>query len=68
MAIKFIDKKYVEPDDLVMLEREIQIMKKVKHKNVSRLGLPHTCMFNTFACKRCFAWKVCLSVKTRSPL
>lgn len=33
-AVKIIDKKYVDKDDLVLLTREIDIMKQVAHKNV----------------------------------
>eukprot|EP01117_Protostelium_nocturnum_P018716 TRINITY_DN788_c0_g1_i1.p1 TRINITY_DN788_c0_g1~~TRINITY_DN788_c0_g1_i1.p1 ORF type:complete len:360 (+),score=126.75 TRINITY_DN788_c0_g1_i1:236-1315(+) len=36
-AIKFIEKKYVDQQDLLLLSREIEIMKKVNHKNVLRL-------------------------------
>lgn len=34
-AIKFIDKKFVDKDDLVLLSREIDIMKQVDHPNVN---------------------------------
>jgi calcium/calmodulin-dependent protein kinase I len=33
-AVKFIDKKFVDQEDLVLLSREIDIMKKVSHENV----------------------------------
>jgi len=33
-ALKFIDKKYVDKEDLVLLSREIEIMKRVNHPNV----------------------------------
>jgi len=36
-AIKFIEKKYVDKQDLVLLGREIDIMKKVNHPNVLKL-------------------------------
>jgi len=36
-AIKVIDKKYVDKDDLVLLTREIDIMKQVDHKNILSL-------------------------------
>jgi len=36
-AVKFIDKKFVDQDDLVLLSREIDIMKKVSHENVLSL-------------------------------
>jgi len=36
-AVKFIDKKFVDKDDLMLLSREIDIMKQVKHKNVLSL-------------------------------
>jgi len=36
-AVKFIDKKYVDQEDLVLLSREIDIMKKVSHDNVLSL-------------------------------
>jgi len=36
-AIKFIEKKYVDKTDLVLLGREIDIMKKVDHPNVLKL-------------------------------
>jgi len=36
-AIKFIEKKYVDKTDLVLLGREIEIMKKVNHANVLKL-------------------------------
>jgi len=36
-AIKFIEKKFVDQQDLVLLGREIEIMKRVMHKNVLRL-------------------------------
>eukprot|EP01116_Phalansterium_solitarium_P021315 TRINITY_DN657_c0_g2_i1.p1 TRINITY_DN657_c0_g2~~TRINITY_DN657_c0_g2_i1.p1 ORF type:complete len:329 (-),score=88.56 TRINITY_DN657_c0_g2_i1:287-1273(-) len=36
-AIKFVDKKAVEPQDLMLLAREIDIMKKVSHPNVLKL-------------------------------
>jgi len=36
-ALKFIDKKFVDSEDLVLLRREIDIMKKVSHKNVLSL-------------------------------
>lgn len=34
-AVKIIEKKFVEPQDLMLLAREIEIMKKVNHDNVS---------------------------------
>jgi len=37
VAIKYIEKKFVDPQDLVLLSREIDIMKKIQHKNVLRL-------------------------------
>lgn len=37
VAIKMIDKQIVDPQDLVLLAREIDIMKKVKHPNVLNL-------------------------------
>lgn len=37
VAIKCIDKSYVDNQDLVLLAREIDIMKKVKHPNVLNL-------------------------------
>jgi len=36
-AIKFIEKKFVDKDDLVLLSREIEIMKRVNNKNVLSL-------------------------------
>jgi len=36
-AIKFIEKKYVDKNDLLLLGREIDIMKKVNHANVLKL-------------------------------
>ncbi|PRP84350.1 hypothetical protein PROFUN_07651 [Planoprotostelium fungivorum] len=36
-AVKFIEKKFVDQQDLVLLGREIEIMKRVMHKNVLRL-------------------------------
>jgi len=36
-ALKFIDKKYVDRDDMLLLSREIDIMKKVDHPNVLSL-------------------------------
>eukprot|EP01114_Cavostelium_apophysatum_P001040 TRINITY_DN1089_c0_g1_i1.p1 TRINITY_DN1089_c0_g1~~TRINITY_DN1089_c0_g1_i1.p1 ORF type:complete len:345 (-),score=100.48 TRINITY_DN1089_c0_g1_i1:89-1123(-) len=36
-AIKFIEKQYVDKQDLVLLGREIDIMKKVSHPNVLNL-------------------------------
>jgi len=36
-ALKFIDKKFVDAEDLLMLSREIDIMKKIDHKNVLSL-------------------------------
>jgi len=36
-AIKFIEKKFVDKQDLVLLAREIDIMKKVSHPNVLKL-------------------------------
>jgi len=36
-AIKFIEKKYVDKQDLVLLGREIEIMKKLSHPNVLKL-------------------------------
>jgi calcium/calmodulin-dependent protein kinase I len=37
VAVKCIDKAYVDNQDLVLLSREIDIMKKVKHPNVLNL-------------------------------
>jgi calcium/calmodulin-dependent protein kinase I len=37
VAIKFIEKKFVDQEELKLLEREIDIMKKVNHRNVLRL-------------------------------
>jgi len=37
VALKFIDKKFVDAEDLLMLSREIEIMKKVDNKNVLSL-------------------------------
>jgi len=37
VALKFVDKKYVDEEDLKLLSREIEIMKKVSHKNVLSL-------------------------------
>jgi len=37
VAIKFIEKKFVDKQDLVLLAREIDIMKKVDHANVLKL-------------------------------
>lgn len=37
VAIKFIEKKFVDQEELKLLEREIDIMKKVQHRNVLRL-------------------------------
>jgi len=37
VAIKFIDKKYVEKQDLIFVAREIDILKKVNHPNVLKL-------------------------------
>jgi len=37
-AVKFIDKKFVDRSDLMLLAREIDIMKKVDHPNVLRLN------------------------------
>jgi len=37
VAIKFIEKKFVDPEELKLLGREIDIMKKVQHRNVLRL-------------------------------
>jgi len=36
-AIKFIEKKFVDKQDLMLLAREIDIMKKVQHANVLQL-------------------------------
>jgi len=36
-AIKFIEKKYVDKQDLLLLGREIEIMKKLEHNNVLKL-------------------------------
>jgi len=36
-AIKFIEKKYVDKQDLLLLGREIEIMKKLEHSNVLKL-------------------------------
>jgi len=36
-ALKFIDKKYVDREDMLLLTREIDIMKKVDHENVLSL-------------------------------
>jgi calcium/calmodulin-dependent protein kinase I len=36
-AIKFIQKKFVDAEDLALLSREIDIMKKVDHGNILRL-------------------------------
>jgi len=36
-AVKFIEKKFVDQQDLILLGREIEIMKRVMHKNVLRL-------------------------------
>jgi calcium/calmodulin-dependent protein kinase I len=37
VAIKFIEKKFVDKQDLVLLGREIEIMKKIHHPNVLSL-------------------------------
>jgi calcium/calmodulin-dependent protein kinase I len=37
VAIKFIEKKFVDKQDLVLLAREIDIMKKVDHPNILKL-------------------------------
>jgi len=37
VAVKFIDKKYVDKEDLLLLSREIEIMKRVKHENILAL-------------------------------
>jgi len=37
VAIKFIEKKFVDQEELKLLGREIDIMKKVNHRNVLRL-------------------------------
>jgi len=37
VAIKFIEKKFVDKQDLMLLAREIDIMKKVDHANVLKL-------------------------------
>jgi calcium/calmodulin-dependent protein kinase I len=37
VAIKFIEKKFVDQEELKLLGREIDIMKKVQHRNVLRL-------------------------------
>jgi len=37
IAIKFIEKKFVDQEELKLLGREIDIMKKVNHRNVLRL-------------------------------
>jgi len=37
IAIKFIEKKFVDKQDLMLLAREIDIMKKVDHPNVLKL-------------------------------
>jgi len=37
VAIKFIEKKFVDKQDLMLLAREIDIMKKVDHNNVLKL-------------------------------
>jgi len=37
VAIKFIEKKFVDKQDLMLLAREIDIMKKVDHPNVLKL-------------------------------
>jgi calcium/calmodulin-dependent protein kinase I len=37
VAIKFIEKKFVDQEELKLLQREIDIMKKVQHRNVLRL-------------------------------
>jgi len=36
-AVKFIDKKFVDKQDLMLLAREIDIMKRVRHDNVLSL-------------------------------
>ena len=37
MAIKFIEKKYVSSKDIDLVDREIEIMKKLEHKNIIKL-------------------------------
>jgi serine/threonine protein kinase len=37
VAIKFIEKKIIGQEDMAMLAREIDIMKKVSHDNVLKL-------------------------------
>lgn len=37
VAVKFIEKKFVDQDELKLLQREIDIMARVQHKNVLRL-------------------------------
>jgi len=37
VAVKFIEKKFVDQEELKLLGREIDIMKKVQHRNVLRL-------------------------------
>jgi serine/threonine protein kinase len=41
-AVKIIEKKFVEQQDLMLLAREIEIMKKVDHPNV----IPFYCVFD----------------------
>lgn len=37
VAVKFIEKKFVDPEELKLLQREIDIMARVQHTNVLRL-------------------------------
>jgi len=37
VAVKFIEKKFIDQEELKLLGREIDIMKKVQHRNVLRL-------------------------------
>jgi len=37
VAIKMIEKKHVDPEELKLLQREIDIMRRVQHRNVLRL-------------------------------
>jgi len=41
VAVKFIEKKFVDKQDLVLLAREIEIMQKVSHPNVLKLREVH---------------------------
>jgi serine/threonine protein kinase len=55
VALKFIDKKFIDKDDIVLLRREIEIMKKVQHENVRTWC--HVCvLFLSLLICQCAQW------------